>query len=220
MMIVCFPQIYFPVFKLDFWKQKELQISEIIQYFQKSFRNYDLRTRVLHRKCAMWLRLSHNLVLVFEVENSLNWKSENIEYVGVSASNLCNFSPCAWDNNWLSKKNYWKDLDSINQGRSKPNGPQFLLYLGCPWINFNNISTTVIASQPAKKVKPSDIENGYQDQHLQKFLIFLHIRDFNQSFTKMMKLFWPQSNHISWPWNRKSWLNIFRKEPYNLIFYS
>ena len=30
-----------------------------------------------------------------------------------------NLSQCVWENNGLLNKNYWNDLDSINQGHSK-----------------------------------------------------------------------------------------------------
>ena len=40
-------------------------------------------------------------------------------------------SPCVWENEILNK-NYWDDLDIIDQGHSKGNVSHFCLYLGYP----------------------------------------------------------------------------------------
>ena len=34
-------------------------------------------------------------------------------------------APCVWENNGLLKKNYWDDLDSIDEGHGKGNVSQF-----------------------------------------------------------------------------------------------
>ena len=41
-------------------------------------------------------------------------------------------SPYVWENNGLLNKNYWDDLDIIDQGHSKGKISQFFLYLDYP----------------------------------------------------------------------------------------
>ena len=57
-----------------------------------------------------------------------------------------NLSAYTWYNNGLLNKYYLDDLDSTVQGNSKGNVSQFCLNLGYPWIDFNKISTTMMAS--------------------------------------------------------------------------
>ena len=82
-----------------------------------------------------------------------------------------NLSPCVWENNGLLNKNYWDDLDTIDQCHSKGNRSQFCLYLGYPWTNLNIILNTMLASRPeTKKNVIADLENMGQGHHLHKSL--------------------------------------------------
>ena len=73
-------------------------------------------------------------------------------------------------------KNYGDDLDIIDRGHCKGNISQFCLYLGYPWTNFNQISTTMMASWLAtQKVISSDLENVDQGHHLQKILYLSYL---------------------------------------------
>ena len=47
-------------------------------------------------------------------------------------------SPCVWKNNDLLNKNYWYDIDIIDQSHNKRNVSQFCLYLSYPWTNLNH----------------------------------------------------------------------------------
>ena len=54
--------------------------------------------------------------------------------------------------NGLLNKKYWDDFDIIDQGHSKADVSQFGLYLGYPWTNFNQITTTMMAMWPATEM--------------------------------------------------------------------
>ena len=92
--------------------------------------------------------------------NGLNGKSENVEYM-LYAIIFFNLSHWVWENNGLSNKNYWDDLDGINQGQIKDNVPQFRLYHGYTWTNFIQISTIYLwhRGQQTKSVITSYLEN-------------------------------------------------------------
>ena len=130
-------------------KRKGVWSSEIIQLFHKCFTEYD--TRALQIVCKVIMGLSHNLVFLFQVENWLLGKCEHIQYLWRFATNFLHSFTIYWENNRLLNKNYWDDLDIIDQGHSKGSISQFCLYLGYPWTNFNTILTTKMASWPAKK---------------------------------------------------------------------
>ena len=61
-------------------------------------------------------------------------------------------SPYALKNNGLINKNHWEDLDIIDRGHCKDDVSQFCLYLGNHLTNFNEISTTMMASRPVKNL--------------------------------------------------------------------
>ena len=57
-------------------------MSEIIQYFQKCFRDYDKGASALQKNMRRDSGLPHNLVFLFQMENGLHGKkSENIKYL-------------------------------------------------------------------------------------------------------------------------------------------
>ena len=65
---------------------------------------------------------------------------------------FCILSPSVCKNNRLLNKNYRDDLDITDLGHSKGNVSRFCIYLGYPWTNVNQISSTMSASWLATKV--------------------------------------------------------------------
>ena len=115
--------------------------------------------------------LPHNQVFLFEVENWLHGKSETSNISGTVPPIFFILSPCVLENNGLLNKNYWNELDIIDQG--KGNVSQFCLYLGYHWTNLNKIRTTMMQ----KNVLPSDSENVEHGHHL-------HFRYYTTDFYK------------------------------------
>ena len=62
-------------------KQRVLRISEITQYFQKCFTDYDGVLGLYKKNLRRDIGLPNNLVFLFQVENDFHGKSENIEYL-------------------------------------------------------------------------------------------------------------------------------------------
>ena len=68
-------------------------------------------------------------------ENGLHGKKENRISLTMPPIFFI-LSPYVGENNELLNKNYWDDLEIVDQGHSKDNVLQFCLYLGYPWTNF------------------------------------------------------------------------------------
>ena len=89
----------------------------VVKHFQIGIRDYYRGTRATTTKMCETIGggggLSHNLVFLFQVENGLHGKSENIKYLWHYASDFL-FSPCACENNGLLNKNDWDDIDIID----------------------------------------------------------------------------------------------------------
>ena len=91
-------------------------------------------------------KLPHNLVFLFQVKNGLHEQKVKISNISGNMQQIFFiFLPCVWKDNGLLNKIYWYDLDIIDQGHIKGNILQFCLYIGYPWINFNQTSTTMMA---------------------------------------------------------------------------
>ena len=131
--------------------------------------------------------MPHNLVFLFQMEYWFLWKRvRKIEYLWHYATEFLRFfSPCVWKNCELLKKNYRDYLNFIDQGHNKGNVPQFCLHLGYHWTNFNQISTTMMASWPA--TKKSFVENIGQARYLQYRCMSTITRTI---FTKFSKKRW------------------------------
>ena len=65
--------------------------------------------------------MPHNLVFLFQVENGLHGKSENIEYLWHYAMHFLHSFTMCLENIGLLNENYWDDIDVIDQGQSKEN---------------------------------------------------------------------------------------------------
>ena len=90
----------------------------------------------MYKKRATQLCLSHNLVFVFQVENGLHGKKLKHWIAQYATNFLQSFTICLVNNEFLNKY-YWDDRDSINQGQSKGNVPQFCSYIDYSWTDFN-----------------------------------------------------------------------------------
>ena len=97
------------------------------------------------------MALSHNLVFLFQVESGFHAKVKTSNVSGTVLLICFIRSANVWDNILLLNKNYWHDLDIVDEGNNMGNISQFCLYLGYPWTNFNKISTTMMALWPATK---------------------------------------------------------------------
>ena len=153
--ISLFPTILirFPTFQCRV-ENKVLWISEVTQHFEKCFTDYDRGTRALQKVCGE-IGLPHNLVVLFQVENWLLGKSENIEYLWHYATDCLHFFTMCLGNNGLLNKIYWHDLDIIHEDHSKGNISQFCFYLGYPWTNFNEISTAMMDHGQQQQESPA-----------------------------------------------------------------
>ena len=130
--------LYFPP-RRGRTENKVLWISEITQYFQKHFTDYDRGTWALQKICEA-------IEGCCTTQSSFSrWTMGCIEKV--KTSNISGtiqpifliLSPWVWKNNGLLNNNHCDNLDIIDQGHSKGNVSQFCLYLGYAWTNFNKI---------------------------------------------------------------------------------
>ena len=140
-----------------------LSISDSIQHFQKCFTDYYRGARDLHKKCSMISGFAAQLRLLFQVENGLHGKNENIKYLWHYATVFHHFSPCVWKSIRLLKMTE-DDLDVIDRGHSKGNVSQFYLYLSNTCTNFSQIWTKMVLVGN-KSVSSSDLENVGQGHH-------------------------------------------------------
>ena len=110
----------------------------------------------------------HKLVFRFPSGKWVAWKKfKKIDYLCIVPPIFFILSRYVWENNGLLNKNYWDDLEVIDQGHGYGNISEFYLYLGYPWTNFNKISTTMMASRPAtKNVLSFDLKNVGHGHHL------------------------------------------------------
>ena len=163
------------------------------------------------------------LTLPFQVENWLNVKVKTSNISGTMPKIFIILSPYAWKNNVLENKNYYDDLDIIDQGHSKGYISQFWLYIGYSLTNFIIISTTMMVSYIAasnnKNVISSDLENVGQSHHLQKWLyLSYYMTDFCQNLIEMMAML-SNKNYISCPWKCNS-RSPFTKKILHLGYYT
>ena len=83
--------------------RKWLRNSAIIPHFQKCFTDYGMGLQTVLKKCALRPWVSANLVFVFEVENGLDGRCENIVYrwsydfLKIFAMCLRNFWAVKWE---------------------------------------------------------------------------------------------------------------------------
>ena len=75
------------------------------------FTDCDRRTHALRKKVRGDRRLLHILVFIFQVENGLHGKSENIEYLWLCSTSFFILSPSVLKYNRQLNENYWCELD-------------------------------------------------------------------------------------------------------------
>ena len=191
----------FRLFQVE-WKQKSvIDLRDYSTFSTVFFTDYDRSTLAL-QKCATLQRIAAPRFL-FQVDNGLQgkqWKPSNIS--GTIQPIFFILSPYVWKNNWLLNKNYWDDLDIIDQGHSKCNVWQFCLYLGYPWTNFNQISTTMMASWPSTKyliIWPLKCRSRSPLKKNHYFSALIRLISTKLS-PKWCKWGWQQKHHNSWPW--------------------
>ena len=94
--------------------KKVIWISEVTQYFQTYFTDYQRDTRALQKNLLGDREFTHNLVFLFKMENGLYGESENIEDLWHYVTDFLRLSPYVGKNNELLNKEYWDDLDIID----------------------------------------------------------------------------------------------------------